>query len=108
MDANVKVLPADIFDSGALARQLADGKAIDGCKRAIAAATSYLHQRFRDGEEAGELIRLRAAFIDALLGALWDHQNWSGADLALVAVGGYGRGELHPHSDIDILILLGE
>ena len=108
MDANVSALPAALFDPAALARQLADGKAIDGCKQAIAVATDYLHQRFREGEQAGALIRLRARFIDTLLGALWEHQNWVGADLALVAVGGYGRGELHPHSDIDILILLGE
>ena len=108
MDANVKALPAAIFDPAALARQLADGKVIDGCKQAIATATDYLHQRFREGEQAGELIRLRAGFIDALLGALWENQDWDGSDLALVAVGGYGRGELHPHSDIDILILLGE
>jgi [protein-PII] uridylyltransferase len=108
MDANVNALPAALFDPAALARQLADGKVIDGCKQAIAAATTYLHQRFREGEQAGELIRLRARFIDTLLGALWEDQDWDGADLALVAVGGYGRGELHPHSDIDILILLGE
>ncbi|MCB1730451.1 MAG: [protein-PII] uridylyltransferase [Halieaceae bacterium] len=108
MDANVNALPAAIFDPAALARQLTDGKAIGGCKQAIAAATDYLHQRFREGEQAGELIRLRARFIDTLLGALWEDQDWNGADLALVAVGGYGRGELHPHSDIDILILLGE
>jgi [protein-PII] uridylyltransferase len=108
MDTSVDALPPAIFDSEALARQLDDGKAIDGCKKAIAEATSHLHQRFREGEEAGELIRLRAGFIDTLLGALWEHHDWDGADLALVAVGGYGRGELHPHSDIDILILLGE
>ena len=108
MDTNADTLPPALFDAADLAQRLRSGEAIDCCKQALATARGYLDQQFRESVAAGDLIRLRARFIDALLGALWDHQDWGEAELALVAVGGYGRGELHPHSDIDILILLGE
>ncbi|MEH6587726.1 MAG: [protein-PII] uridylyltransferase [Halioglobus sp.] len=101
-------LPRDLFDTEAFLAGLKDGQALEACKQAIAETTEVLHQRFRDGAETGLLLRQRAAFIDALLGSLWDQHNWESEDLALVAVGGYGRGELHPHSDVDILLLLGE
>ena len=63
--------------------------------------------RFRAGESIAGLIRDRADFIDGILVAAWYNLVGEYADThALVAVGGYGRRELHPYSDIDILFLL--
>ncbi|MFL3656165.1 MAG: nucleotidyltransferase domain-containing protein, partial [Halioglobus sp.] len=100
-------LPADMFDAALFKAQLDNENEIQCCKAAIANTTQYLHQQFRQGAQARDLIRQRAMFIDTLLGILWDRQNWEPSELAMVAVGGYGRGELHPHSDVDLLFLLG-
>ena len=49
----------------------------------------------------------RAELIDAILREVWRSQLPAGYESwTLAAVGGYGRGELHPHSDVDILILV--
>ena len=42
---------------------------------------------------------------DGALRALWRHTGMPG-DCALLAVGGFGRARLFPHSDVDVLILL--
>ncbi len=76
-------------------------------RQALAAADANLEQRFRDGEAVGRLVRARAAVVDRLLRSLWRrHALDRDAACTLVAVGGYGRGELHPHSDVDIMVLL--
>jgi [protein-PII] uridylyltransferase len=108
MNTSATALPAALFDPAAFSKQLDDDSSIACCKPAISNANQYLDDLFQQGTEVGQLIALRAIFMDALLGALWDRQDWRGAPLALVAVGGYGRGELHPHSDIDLLILQGD
>ena len=71
----------------------------------MAAAGEDLRARFTAGESVVELVRARAALIDEVLVDLWrEHVEATGA--ALVAVGGYGRGELHPCSDVDVMLLL--
>ena len=72
---------------------------------ALAAASDNLRDRFLAGEAVTGLVRLRAAVVDRLLIHLWrTHANYCSSVAALVAVGGYGRGELHPCSDVDILL----
>ena len=76
-----------------------------GLRRRIAQADRALAQEFWSGADIDQLVAERARFIDAFLAEIWQHWFDRNDNLALLAVGGYGRGELHPHSDIDLLIL---
>lgn len=59
-------------------------------------------------EETGMLIATRADFVDQLLTKLWSQHQLDEYQISLIAVGGYGRGELHPQSDVDLLLLTQE
>lgn len=73
----------------------------------LVAASDDLRQRFLAGESVVDLVHERADMIDAVLTHLWAKYAPACADaVAVVAVGGYGRGELHPYSDVDIMALL--
>ncbi|MBA4290327.1 MAG: [protein-PII] uridylyltransferase [Pseudomonas sp.] len=98
----------ELFDRGQFQAELAlKASPIAAFKKAIRHAREVLDERFKSGREVRRLVEDRAWFVDQILREAWDRLPWcEDADIALLAVGGYGRGELHPFSDIDLLILL--
>ncbi|UUY06507.1 [protein-PII] uridylyltransferase [Pseudomonas sp. J452] len=98
----------ELFDRGQFQAELAlKSSPIAAFKKALKQAREVLDGRFREGRDIRRLVEDRAWFVDQILQEAWKRFDWSeDADIALLAVGGYGRGELHPNSDIDLLILL--
>jgi [protein-PII] uridylyltransferase len=64
-----------------------------------------IRERYLASGDAPRLLHERCRLIDEVLCDLWRSLQLP-ASLALLAVGGYGRGELYPASDVDLLLLL--
>jgi len=77
-------------------------------RASLNATDARLARRFEQGEDTERLIALRARAADLLIREAWEQCVGPDAPAALFAVGGYGRGELFPHSDIDLLVLADE
>ncbi len=96
--------PLFFFDQSRFRRALSEQPVIPIFKDALAAANGQFNVRFCEGEDIRTLVYERALFIDCILHYAWYQFDWP-PGISLEAVGGYGRGELHPFSDIDLLIL---
>lgn len=107
-DTTGEALPGTLFDAQEFDARLDAGAApLDLFRRTLRNADAESKRRFLAGHPAAELAPQRAAFIDALIAHAWERYGKGPRDAAaLVAVGGYGRGELHPGSDIDLMVLL--
>lgn len=100
-------LDTSLLDVPSLQAELSSsGNQVRCLKQAIEAASHILDERYKANLSITEIVSGRAWVIDQILKLAWRAQPWPDEkDISLVAVGGYGRGELLPHSDIDILIL---
>ncbi len=83
-------------------------------KDALAAGQDEVRRRFFAGASGEATVRARAFLIDQIIRTLYDlaaehlyplRNPTAGEHLSVIAVGGYGRGELAPFSDIDLLFL---
>ena len=94
--------------------------ALPEARAAAPRSVGELRSRFRQGKiallehfrearatttAASRLIKALTRHVDLTLQDLWNHAMMP-PGAALIAVGGYGRGELFPHSDVDVLVLL--
>jgi [protein-PII] uridylyltransferase len=97
----------ELFDIDRFRHQLIDAtNPVELFKQAIRHANNILDDHFKADADIVGLIRGRAWFMDQLLLCAWERYDWADADnVSLLAVGGYGRAELQPHSDIDLLLL---
>jgi len=76
------------------------------CRGLLDESNEELARRFHEGESIETLVQDRARAMDHIIRRSWEKRgNGIATGMDLVAVGGYGRSELHPSSDIDLLIL---
>ncbi len=78
------------------------------CRAALRDGDVAIHAAWQRGVGVRQLVSWRTLLVDGVLQHLWRSLLADQLDCgaALIAVGGYGRGELHPHSDVDIMLLL--
>jgi [protein-PII] uridylyltransferase len=78
-------------------------------KDAVVTIDEGLKDYYLNGGDVNAVVYGRSNLIDQLLNIIYSYLFKDlDQEIALIAVGGYGRGELHPKSDIDLMILLRE
>ena len=101
---------SDLFDAKTFAQSLQTGENnLPVFRAALRAGREQLKQAYVAGAEAADIVTSNAWLVDQLIVRAFQQHLYllpENNPVSLIAVGGYGRGELHPASDIDLMILL--
>jgi [protein-PII] uridylyltransferase len=99
---------ADWFDLSALQQDYQTAsELLTPIKQYLADGNRVIADRFESGADVARLLQARSWLVDQVLCHCWSCCMGDDADaLALVAVGGYGRQELMPGSDVDLMLLM--
>ena len=115
VDRRALVARLAALDDGDLPKHKRRIRVLEVFKEALASGRAEVRRRFDDKGDGTEVVRQNCFLIDQLVRTVHDYATehefaqgvrTSGEAMSLVAVGGYGRGELSPQSDIDLLFLL--
>lgn len=77
------------------------------CRQLLKTERQALHDRYLKHPQPERMLLAQCSLVDKVLRKIWRALH-PPKDAVLAAVGGYGRGELYPCSDIDVLILLAQ
>ncbi len=69
------------------------------------AGAAAIRAEFEDSHDGRTVLQRRTALLDNVHSRVWDRYLTETPGVALVAIGGYGRGAMYPFSDVDFLFL---
>jgi len=102
---NESVRLADVTQAESLAQANTTNEWRDIAREMLAGHLQQLRERFEKNEIIDKLIAARCGMVDSIVQSAWHRCFKDNKDISLLATGGYGRTEMYPHSDIDLLIV---